>query len=80
MKNFDYITNPPLELITCPVIKSPPSPAKNKAHAADGGPTGPLRADPDLFRPGTITPLLLPASSEKNETKKAENLLIFPCQ
>ena len=26
---------------------------KNKAHAADGGPTGPLRADPDLFRPGT---------------------------
>ena len=29
-----YTTKPPLGAITCPVIKSPPSPAKNKATRA----------------------------------------------
>ena len=46
-----------------------PDPAENKAHAADGGPAGPLRPDPDLLRPGTITPLLLPPRTKKTRQK-----------
>ena len=54
-----------------------PDPAENKAHAADGGPAGPLRPDPDLLRTGTVIPPSAPGLERKNETKKTEDLLIF---
>lgn len=42
-----------------------PDPAENKAHAADGGPAGPLRPDPDLLRTGTVIPPSAPGLRAK---------------
>lgn len=33
-----------------------------------------------FFAPGTVIPPSAPGRERKNETKKAEDLLIFPCQ